>query len=627
MPSGESDPDHNSCSDDIIGDQVDVTISDLSSRTDNVDAAVPLVFDDTSASRQSTMTLNDVEEGGGSTIPENQDQNESERIDDDSSFRRYQVSLASQEESSAAASVTQAQPSQSIPGQEEQQLQGQQQHHHSQQQRRSLVDMLDESDYFNTADNEMMVILAGAVVEDHMLHDVDDDLVVASTESVTTATVLEQPCSPSNVSRSINDSSYFRQSHSTTDTSRPSFHSTTSQDGITRGRTSAPRISFREVSMAFSLANGPDAILVEASRDTFCSKLLDKRIQSILLLLFLIGVGLLLGILFAVDVFSLATTNETPTNVAASAPSAAPSQTLAALPTVPTINPHYKLPDKIHLTYHDTCGTIGQWRQINYRGNISQTTSGIECQMWSKQVPQTHRFVPMFFQDEYDIGEHNYCRNPDPYDIYDPYRKAFCIPNISSTNSSASGTSFEYCNVPACGFCGTRDFTTTSSSSSPYGYDTSCSRTCSNDMDCAGQQDNVDGDGETCLFDTDCHLWTTSPRHHHHHHNNQEGEYESADANHDDHRTSSSGNDSPTNKGNVQELDDESYRIYTTPISMNCGSKGIGQANYRGAINVTSKGHTCQSWNTQSPHLHIEHSNHNPYNGLDGNYCRCVVVF
>ena len=625
MPRGESDPDHNSCSNDIIGDQVDVTISDLSSRTDNVDAAVPLVFDDTSASRQSTMTLNDVEEGGGSTIPENQDQNESERIDDDSSFRRYQVSLASQEESSAAASVTQAQPSQSTPGQEEQQLQGQRHHHHSQQQRRSLVDMLDESDYFNTADNEMMVILAGAVVEDHRLHDVDDDL-VASTESVTAATVVEHPCSPSNVSRTINDSSYFRQSHSTTDTSRPSFHSTTSQDGITRGRTSAPRISFREVSMAFSLANGPDAILVEASRDTFCSKLLDKRIQSILLLLFLIGVGLLLGILFAVDVFSLTTTNETPTNVAASAPSAAPSQTLAALPTVPTINPHYKLPDKIHLTYHDTCGTIGQWRQINYRGNISQTTSGIECQMWSKQVPQTHRFVPMFFQDEYDIGEHNYCRNPDPYDIYDPYRKAFCIPNISSTNSSASGTSFEYCNVPACGFCGTRDFTTTttssSSSSSPYGYDTSCSRTCSNDMDCAGQQDNADGDGEICLFETDCHLWTTSPRHHHHHHNNQEDEDEAADANHDDHRTSSSGNDSPTNKGNVQELDDESYRIYTTPISMHCGTKGIGQANYRGSINETSKGHTCQSWNTQSPHSHIEHSNHNPYNGLDGNYCR-----
>ena len=124
MPRAESDPDHNSCSDDIIGDQVDVTISDLSSRTDNVDAAVPLVFDDTSASRQSTMSLNDVEDGEGSTMPANQDRNESERIDDDSSFRRYQVSLASQEESSAAASVTQAQPSQSTPGQEEQQLQG-----------------------------------------------------------------------------------------------------------------------------------------------------------------------------------------------------------------------------------------------------------------------------------------------------------------------------------------------------------------------------------------------------------------------------------------------------------------------------------------------------------------------
>ena len=41
----------------------------------------------------------------------------------------------------------------------------------------------------------------------------------------------------------------------------------------------------------------------------------------------------------------------------------------------------------------------------DYKGKVAKTTSGLECQMWSEQRPHKHRFG--------DLGEHNFCRNPD----------------------------------------------------------------------------------------------------------------------------------------------------------------------------------------------------------------------
>ena len=40
-----------------------------------------------------------------------------------------------------------------------------------------------------------------------------------------------------------------------------------------------------------------------------------------------------------------------------------------------------------------------------YRGNVSQTVSGLECQAWNVKVPHTHSYG--------SVGSHNYCRNPD----------------------------------------------------------------------------------------------------------------------------------------------------------------------------------------------------------------------
>ncbi len=43
---------------------------------------------------------------------------------------------------------------------------------------------------------------------------------------------------------------------------------------------------------------------------------------------------------------------------------------------------------------------------------------------------------------------------------------------------------------------------------------------------------------------------------------------------------------------------------------------------YRGKINVTKGGYTCQRWDSQSPHTHKYNTEDYPYAGLEENYCR-----
>jgi plasminogen len=57
-------------------------------------------------------------------------------------------------------------------------------------------------------------------------------------------------------------------------------------------------------------------------------------------------------------------------------------------------------------------------------------------------------------------------------------------------------------------------------------------------------------------------------------------------------------------------------------VSETCGSLSVQQANYRGAINVTASGLTCQAWSSQVPHRHKNTPDFRPNDGLDGNACR-----
>ena len=51
-----------------------------------------------------------------------------------------------------------------------------------------------------------------------------------------------------------------------------------------------------------------------------------------------------------------------------------------------------------------------------------------------------------------------------------------------------------------------------------------------------------------------------------------------------------------------------------------CGDGG--QVEYRGVVNQTASGRTCQKWSSQDPHVHSRTPQGYPYSGLEENYCR-----
>jgi len=51
-----------------------------------------------------------------------------------------------------------------------------------------------------------------------------------------------------------------------------------------------------------------------------------------------------------------------------------------------------------------------------YKGKVNVTKSGYKCQNWMKDSPHGHGFNAWYHyltRKTYDIGNHNYCRNPD----------------------------------------------------------------------------------------------------------------------------------------------------------------------------------------------------------------------
>merc|ERR1719396_265533 len=82
----------------------------------------------------------------------------------------------------------------------------------------------------------------------------------------------------------------------------------------------------------------------------------------------------------------------------------------------------------------ETCG-CGEVGQADYRGTISTTASGLECQRWDTKDPHTHNRTPQNFPDS-DLSE-NYCRNPDGEPA------TWCY-------TTDPNKRWDYCDVPVC---------------------------------------------------------------------------------------------------------------------------------------------------------------------------------
>lgn len=92
--------------------------------------------------------------------------------------------------------------------------------------------------------------------------------------------------------------------------------------------------------------------------------------------------------------------------------------------------------------------------QMDYRGNITVTTSGLECQRWDAQTPHSHSRTRQNYPDA-NLVE-NYCRNPD-----NEPGGAWCYttdPNVR----------WDYCDVPVCGVFPTPSPTPSPTTEDPY---------------------------------------------------------------------------------------------------------------------------------------------------------------
>jgi len=89
----------------------------------------------------------------------------------------------------------------------------------------------------------------------------------------------------------------------------------------------------------------------------------------------------------------------------------------------------------------ENCG-CGEVHQADYRGTISETASGRECQRWDSQEPHKHSRTRKNYPES-GLNE-NYCRNPDGEDA------AWCY-------TTDENKRWEYCDVPFCGTCTTCD--------------------------------------------------------------------------------------------------------------------------------------------------------------------------
>ena len=202
-----------------------------------------------------------------------------------------------------------------------------------------------------------------------------------------------------------------------------------------------------------------------------------------------------------------------------------------------------------------------------YSGNASTTESGLTCQMWSVDTPHNHSYN--------NVGEHNYCRNPDGDGVW-------CF-------TTDPGKLWEYCDIPLC--------VIETQSAEEIG----CKPT---DGTAYTGHANITVSGRICQ------MWSVNKIPH-------DSEY--PDVGEHNYCRSPDGDDVwcfTTDPGKLWEYCDVPLCVIETQYAEEIACKPTNGTAYNGYANITVSGLTCQMWSVDTPH------NHSYNNVGEHNYCR-----
>ena len=206
---------------------------------------------------------------------------------------------------------------------------------------------------------------------------------------------------------------------------------------------------------------------------------------------------------------------------------------------------------------------------LTYTGRLNTTLSGKTCQVWALSVPHEHPYT--------DVGEHNYCRNPNRNQ-----RGVWCYTTDPDMRK-------EYCEVPIC------------DPTCQRGYPPGQTYT---------EESNVTVSGRSCQ------VWAATEPH--------------------DHKYTHVGY-----HNNCRNPDGDSFGVWCFTTDPNkiweyCSVPRCEQTcqegfplgvSYSGNLNVTASGISCQAWSASQPHEHtftdVGEHNHcrNPNGDLLGAWC------
>ncbi|XP_069625621.1 plasminogen isoform X2 [Ranitomeya imitator] len=230
----------------------------------------------------------------------------------------------------------------------------------------------------------------------------------------------------------------------------------------------------------------------------------------------------------------------------------------------------------------------------NYRGKVSKTKSGLECQNWDSQKPHTHGYKPDSIPEKNLINNH--CRNPDG----EP--RPWCF-------TTDPNKRWEFCEIPRC---------TSNTPQSPPG------------LQClSGNGESYTGNIAVTVTGKICQSWSSQEPHTHgrtpdnypcknlekNYCRNPDGEsmpwcYTTDKLTRWEYCDLPSCDDKPVEKP-----------APTTSAAVSDCYSGNGE-NYRGTIYMTISGKRCQEWSSMVPHTHAKTPDKYPNGGLERNYCR-----